>query len=101
MIRRGEVRQLALSEGRSRLAAVLGRDAVNQNRPTVLVVPIAASGPDAPPIVVPVASAGEHAVALVDQVRAVPKDRLGEKTGVLSREELRRIEEALRQVLEL
>ncbi|MDQ6760525.1 MAG: type II toxin-antitoxin system PemK/MazF family toxin [Acidobacteriota bacterium] len=45
--------------------------------------------------------AGRAAVAVVDQIRAIAKERLGERLGTLSAEHLIAIEEALKQVLDL
>jgi mRNA-degrading endonuclease toxin of MazEF toxin-antitoxin module len=44
---------------------------------------------------------GKAAVAVVDQIRAVSKDRLDKWMGAVSREELAEVEEALRTILEL
>ncbi|MCP5118590.1 MAG: type II toxin-antitoxin system PemK/MazF family toxin [bacterium] len=78
---------------------VIGRNSVNQNRRTVVVVPLAATREAHPPITVAV-QAGE-AAAVIDQIRAVPKPRCLKKVGELPREALERVESALRTVLGL
>jgi mRNA-degrading endonuclease toxin of MazEF toxin-antitoxin module len=50
---------------------------------------------------VPVMCAGRHAVAVIDQIRAVSKARLDRRIGALAAEELAAVEAALRDVLEL
>jgi len=45
--------------------------------------------------------AGRAAVAVVDQIRAVSKDRLHKPIATISSEELASVEEAVRSVLEL
>jgi mRNA-degrading endonuclease toxin of MazEF toxin-antitoxin module len=44
---------------------------------------------------------GKRAVAVVDQVRAIAKERLKNRIGALSERETEAIGEALRQILDL
>ena len=53
------------------------------------------------PLLVPVVCAGRSAVAVVDQIRAVAKERLEARLGIVSSDHLRAVEEGLRQILEL
>jgi mRNA-degrading endonuclease toxin of MazEF toxin-antitoxin module len=50
---------------------------------------------------VPLDCAGQPAVAVVDQIRAVSKQRLHRQMGAISSEHLQAVENALRQILEL
>lgn len=60
------------------------------------------TGPEPhPPIVVAIPSAGAGSVAVCDQLRAVDKTRLARMMGVLSREDLRAVEEGVRAMLQL
>jgi mRNA interferase MazF len=79
----------------------MGANVLNERRRTVVVIPISTSPQPAPPLLVPVACAGRHAVAVVDQIRAVAKERLERFMGELSAADLISVEEALRLVLEL
>lgn len=107
MPRRGEIWWVALdptlgSEIRkTRPCVVLTRDVVNEHRRTVVVIPLSSSPSAYPPIQVAVRCAGKTAVAVVDQVRAVSKERLRQKIGALDEEEMDTISLALRQILDL
>jgi mRNA interferase MazF len=86
---------------KTRPAAVLSANALNRARRTVVVVPLS-TGPEAhPPIVVATPSLGPHSVAVCDQLRAVDKARLTRMAGVLSRQDLRTIEDGIRAILQL
>ena len=54
-----------------------------------------------PPVLVPVVCMGRRAVAVVDQIHAVAKERLTRHLGEISLGNLASVEEALRIVLEL
>ena len=105
--RRGEVWWAKLGTGRgseikkTRPCIVIGANVLNERRRTVVVVPLSTSPQPAPPLLVPIVCAGRHAVAVVDQIRAVAKERLKRRMGELSVEDLRAVEDALRLVLEL
>jgi mRNA interferase MazF len=79
---------------------VLSRDVVNRIRRTV-VVPLSSSPTAQPPIHVAVNCDGRSVVAVVDQVRAISKQRLQRKIGDLSGDEMERIGSALQQILDL
>jgi mRNA interferase MazF len=92
--RGGEIRK-------TRPAAILSVDPLNQARRTVVVVPLSSSPDPRPPIVVAVPSAGPDSVAVCDQVRAVDKGRLARQQGRLSPADLRAVEAGVRTVLGL
>ena len=84
-----------------RPALVLGADAVNRARRTVMVVPLSTGPTPRPPVIVSVPSAGHDAVAICDRMRAVDRSRLLRIEGSLSREDLRAVEDGVRAVLQL
>lgn len=106
MPRRGEIWWVRLdptvgSEIRkSRPCLVVSTNIINERRRTVVVIPLSSS-PQASPLLVAVDCAGRPAVAVVDQIRAVAKERLDRLVGSISAEHLNAIEDGLRQVLEL
>jgi mRNA interferase MazF len=105
--RRGEIWWVALDPvlgseiAKTRPCVVLSRDTVNELRRTVVVVPLSSSPLPHPPIHVAVRCAGKPAVAVVDQIRAISKQRLSRRVGVLSEEEIESITDALQQILDL
>ena len=105
--RRGELWWVSLdptlgSEIRkTRPCVVMGTNVLNERRRTVVVVPLSSGSQAAPPLLVPVVCAGRRAVAVIDQVRAVTKERFTRRLGELSPEELAAVEDGLRLVLEL
>ena len=107
MPRRGEIWWVALDPvagseiAKTRPAVVLTNDIVNQRRRTVVVVPLSSAPSASPPILVPIRCAGRDAVAVLDQIRAVSKQRLRDRVGEVSAAELTALEEALREVLDL
>ena len=80
---------------------VVGRDIINELRRTVVVVPLSSSPQPHPPIQITVRCTGKPVVAVIDQVRAVSKQRLLRKEGVLTRVELQAVAAALPQVMDL
>ena len=107
MPRRGDIWWLALDPvagseiAKTRPAVVLTNDIVNQRRRTVVVVPLSSAPSASPPILVQIRCAGRDAVAVIDQIRAVSKQRLRDRVGEVSAPELAALEEALREVLDL
>jgi len=106
--RRGEVWSIRLDPatgseiGKTRPCLVVGANVVNQRRRTVVLVPLSSSPLAAsPPLLVPLDCAGGPAVAVMDQIRAVSKQRLHRRMGAISSEHLEAVENALRQILEL
>jgi mRNA interferase MazF len=105
--RRGEVWWAALDPAlgseiaKTRPCVVITRDLVNQNRRTVVVVPLSSSPSAHPPIRIAVNCGGRPAVAVVDQIRAIAKERLQSRIGVLADPEMDAIGDALQQILDL
>ncbi|MGO9093691.1 MAG: type II toxin-antitoxin system PemK/MazF family toxin [Bryobacteraceae bacterium] len=86
---------------KTRPCLVMSTDIVNERRRTVIVLPLSTSPGPSPPLLISVQCAGRPVVAVVDQLRAVAKERLGALVGVASAEEMAAIEDGLRQILEL
>jgi len=105
--RRGEVWWVALDPtlgseiSKTRPCVVLSRDAVNAHRRTVVVIPLSSSPSASPPIRIAVNCSGRPAVAVVDQIRAIAKERLKSRMAVLAGHEIDAIAEALRRILDL
>jgi mRNA-degrading endonuclease toxin of MazEF toxin-antitoxin module len=49
----------------------------------------------------PLVCGDRNAVAVIDQIRAVAKERLQQRLAVASIEDIERVEDALKQILEL
>jgi len=105
--RRGEVWWVRLDPTlgseikKTRPCLVIGTNVLNERRHTVVVVPLSTAPQAAPPVLVPVVCSGRRVVAVVDQIRAVAKERLQRRIEELSPRDLASVEEALRTVLEL
>ncbi len=84
-----------------RPCVVLSANEVNRLRATPVVVPLSSSPDAAPPIVLSVPSAGKDSVAVIDQIRAVDKRRFVSRAGVLGNADLRNLEMATKQILQL
>ena len=86
---------------KTRPAVVLTANALNRARRTVVVVPLSTGPVPRPPVVIATPSAGAGSVAVCDQVRAVDRSRLTQRTGQLTAADLRAVEDGIRAVLEL
>jgi mRNA interferase MazF len=86
---------------KQRPCVVLSANEINRIRATPVVIPLSSSPQTAPPIVLAVPSAGKTSVAVVDQIRAVDKKRFVNRAGTLSQKDLRELEFAAKQVLQL
>ena len=84
-----------------RPCVVISANEVNRIRATPVVIPLSSSPEAAPPIVLAVPSAGKDSVAVVDQTRAVDKKRFVHRAGVLGVADLRNLEMAAKQILQL
>jgi mRNA interferase MazF len=73
----------------------------NQLRRTVVVIPLSTSPQASPPLLVPIVCAGRRVAAVVDQIRAVSKERLVKPLDTVSDDYLKAVEDGLRQILEL
>jgi mRNA interferase MazF len=98
---RGEIWWVALdptlgSEIRkTRPCVVVSVKVLNERRRTVIVVPLSSSPKASPPILIPITCDGRHAVAVSDQIRAVSKERLRSRLGVVAEKELAALEDGL------
>ncbi len=105
--RRGDVWWVQLDPTRgseirkTRPCVIVSNDTVNARRRTVVVIPLSSSPAASPPLLVGVTIAKKDAVAVVDQIRAVAKERLQRRVATLSMTELSAVENGLREVLEL
>lgn len=86
---------------KTRPCVVLSVSVVNEQRRTVVVVPLTSSPEPVPPIAIAVPSVGADSVAVCDQLTAVDKKRLQNKSGVMSREDMQAVEASVRLVLNL
>jgi mRNA interferase MazF len=86
---------------KTRPCLVIGTNVLNERRRTVVVVPLSSSPRASPPLLVPVVCAGQPSIAVLDQIRAVAKERLDRVIGMISPEEMTAVEDGLRQILEL
>jgi mRNA interferase MazF len=105
--RRGEFWWVRLDPARgseikkTRPCLVVETNVLNERPRTVVVVPLSSSPQAAPPLLVPVMCAGRRVVVVIDQIRAVTKERFVRRMGEISAGDLASVEEALRLVLEL
>jgi mRNA interferase MazF len=104
---RGEIWWVALdptlgSEIRkTRPCIVISVRVLNERRRTVIVIPLSSSPKPSPPILIPISCDGHTAVAVSDQIRAVAKERLRSRLGVVAAEEMTVLEDGLRQIMQL
>ena len=86
---------------KTRPCVILSLSSVNALRRTVVVVPLTSSPEPVPPVAIAVASAGPDSVAVCDQVTAVDKRRVKNRSGSLSAKDMQAIEQSVRLVLGL
>jgi mRNA interferase MazF len=107
MPRRGEYWWIGLDPptgseiGKTRPCLILSTNILNERRRTVVIVPLSSSPRPSPPLLIPVKCAGRTVVAVTDQIRAVAKERLGERLGEASSADLEAVEAGVRRILEL
>ncbi|MCL4849933.1 MAG: type II toxin-antitoxin system PemK/MazF family toxin [Bryobacteraceae bacterium] len=105
--RRGEVwwvrpdPTLGAEIAKTRPCLILSGNIFNKLRRTVVVIPLSSSPQSSAPLLVPVRCDGRDVVAVTDQIRAVSKQRLDQRLGELSPEDLKAVEGGVREVLEL
>jgi mRNA interferase MazF len=85
----------------TRPCIVVSVKVLNEMRRTVIVVPLSSSPKASPPILIPINCGGRPAVAVSDQIRAVAKERLRSRLGVVAQGELAALEDGLRQIMQL
>ena len=87
---------------KTRPAVIISATAINRIRRTVVVVPLSTAPSPIEIFAVPVPSAGNQSVAVCDQITAVFKStRLVRRIQKLSSQDLRAIEEGLKDCLEI
>jgi mRNA interferase MazF len=86
---------------KTRPCLVLTADTLNKFRRTVVVIPYSTVAAAHPPITIKVTCQGKPAVAVIDQVRAIAKERLVERIEVAPEEQFAAVTEALAVILEL
>jgi mRNA interferase MazF len=86
---------------KTRPCVVVSVKVLNERRRTVIVVPLSSSPKASPPILIPISCDGHPAVAVSDQIRAVAKERLRSRLGVVTTEEMAALEDGLRQIMQL
>jgi len=64
-------------------------------------VPLTTGGNGKPPLNIPITSSDRPSFAVIDQIRALDKNRLVKPMCTLSATEMEAVEDALREVLEL
>jgi mRNA interferase MazF len=107
MPRRGEIWWVRLGPTvgseitKTRPCLVISSTLINERRRTVVVIPLSSTTRLAPPLTVRVKCDGRQAVAVIDQLRAVAKERFTKRIENLSPEQLAAIEDGLREILEL
>ncbi len=104
---RGEIWWVELDPSRgaeiqkTRPCVVISSDMANARRRTVIVVPFSTSPKEYPPFTVEVHCAGKKVCAIVDQTRAVARERFVRRQEVLAAAELKAIEGSLALILGL
>ena len=86
---------------KTRPCVVMTNNILNERRRTVVVVPLSSSPRPNPPLLVTVMCGARAATAVIDQVRAVSKERLRSRLGAIPAEQLEDVEAALKQILDL
>ncbi len=84
-----------------RPCVIVSLSVLNDQRLTVVVVPLSGSSKPRPPLVVAVSSAGADSNARIDQIRAVDKSRVVGAIGKLSSADMEAVAQGLRTVLGL
>jgi mRNA interferase MazF len=86
---------------KTRPCLVLTTNVLNDHRRTVVVVPLSSAPQGTPPIQIALTCEGRAAVAVMDQIRAVTKERFLRRIESVNSNRLRNVEDALRAILEL
>jgi mRNA interferase MazF len=86
---------------KTRPCVVMSVRVLNERRRTVIVIPLSSSPKASPPILIPISCDGRPAVAVSDQLRAVSKERLRSRLGVVTQDEMAALEDGLKQIMQL
>jgi mRNA interferase MazF len=86
---------------KTRPCVILSGNVFNRLRRTVVVVPLSSSPQASAPLLVSVCCDGRNVVAVTDQIRAVARQRLDRRMGELSIDDLKAVEQGIREILEL
>lgn len=86
---------------KKRPCVIIGATPINEARRTVVVIPLSSSGKPRPPVAIEVQCLGRKAIAVIDQIRAIDKTRLIEQAGNISKDDLKKIDEALKVIIGL
>ncbi|MCS5707778.1 type II toxin-antitoxin system PemK/MazF family toxin [Candidatus Berkiella cookevillensis] len=80
---------------------IMGINAINRARSTIIAIPLSTSASERPPLSVKVSMKGQRVVAICDQIRAIDKTRFLNKVDKLSTLDISLIEENLTKILGL
>src|ERR1035441_4670017 len=86
---------------KTRPCVVISVKVLNERRRTVIVVPLSSSPKASRPILIPISCDRQPSMAGSDQIRAVGKERLRSRLGVVTTEEMAVLEGGLRQIMQL
>lgn len=84
-----------------RPCVIISTSPINKARRTVVVVPLSSSAKSRPPLAVPTRCLDKEGVIVCDQIRAIDKTRLIKFACKIPSEDLKALEDGLRQVLSL
>ncbi|HEY5330242.1 MAG TPA: type II toxin-antitoxin system PemK/MazF family toxin [Acidobacteriaceae bacterium] len=86
---------------KTRPCVVVTSNKINRRRQTAVVIPVSTTSPKGLPLYVPLPSVSERSQAVIDQIRAVDKTRLGDWAATISTAEMVNIFEAMGLVFEV
>jgi mRNA interferase MazF len=86
---------------KTRPCLVVTMDLINQRRRTVVVIPLSTTSPKKFPLYVSLSSMGDNSQAVIDQIRAVDKERVLGLRGTVTEAEMDRVVEAMKMVFEM
>lgn len=78
---------------------LVGATPINKARNTVVVIPLSTGAKARPPITISVSCLDKQVVAVCDQIRTIDKSRINGLAGRLSDQDLKSLDDGLRQVL--
>jgi mRNA interferase MazF len=96
-LRNPEGREIA----KTRPCIVIGVEALNKARSTVVMVPLSSNNKAYPPVSIRIGSAGAASVAVCDQLLAVDKKRIKKLAGHLTPSEIEKLDASLKALLGL